>query len=171
MIQLMLAVVLLQDSVPGTYSLEACREACTSADAVEIVAKGFIVLAANQSGCFDIERQDDYPSYLAVHRQGYTSWSQPTADSVVFWTYHGPDASHLVRAALMDSGFVGRGHSSGAGIAYIQTSDEFILGRRIGPPDLNRCSIYREDRRAQWAGPLVMIVAAVGLGFALAASH
>ena len=171
MFPLFVAVVLLQDSVPGTYSLDACRESCTSADTAEIVAKGFIVLAANQSGCFEIRRLAHYPSYLAVHRQGYTSWSQPTADSVVFWTYHGVDASHLVRAALKDSGFVGTGHSSGAGVADIQTPDEFIFGRRIGPPDLNRCSIYRDDRRSRWAGPLVMVVAALGLGFALAGSH
>ena len=170
MLALLLAVALVQDSVPSTYSFVACREPCTSADTAGALATGFIVLAPNHSGCFEIAHREDYHSYLAVHRHGYTRWEWQSDDSLVFWTYRGPDASHVVRAIWTDTGFVGRGHSAGPYLAPSQVPDEFIVGRRLGPPDPNRCRIYRDDRRSRWAGPLLMMVAAVGLGFALAGS-
>ena len=168
MIALLLALTVVQDSAPGTYSLLACRESCATTDTTDALAKGFVVLGADGEGCFEITRLQAFRSHLAVHRDGYTGWRQnPESDTLVFWTYRGVDASHVVKAVLTNDGFVGKGHSAGAGAASLDVPDEFIVGRRLGPPEMNRCRIYRADRRSNVAAPLLMFLAAVGLGFAM----
>jgi len=172
MVLLLLALAMVQDPGSGTYSMVACREPCNATDSAAVVARGIIVLAADHRGCFDLTRHRHHPSYLALFEEGYTGWSHPTGtDSVRFTTYRSPDAGHRVSALLTDTGFVGTGHSWGAGVAYIDVPDEFIVGRRIGPPDMNRCGIYRADRRSRWMSPLIMTVAALGMGLAIMGSH
>jgi hypothetical protein len=172
MLAILLALIITQDSVPGTYALIACTEQCAPTDTALVVARGILVLGSDHTGCFDVTRRDAYNSYIALHRHGYTAWSRPSgSDSLLFGTYRSPDAFHRVRAVLTDSGFVGRGHSSGAGVASINVPDELIVGRRIGPPDMERCPIYREDRRSRWAGPLIMVMATLGFGLAIMGSR
>jgi hypothetical protein len=160
--------------VAGTYHLIACTAPCGASDTAAVIARGTLVLDSagpprhsfsrrTHAGCFVLERRRDHPSYLALFSQGYTSWDQPTPDSIVFDTYRSPDAGHIVRAAVTDSGFVGVGHSWGAGVAAIAVPDETIIGRRIGPPDAHLCPRYGELRRSRWLGPVALVLAAVGV--------
>lgn len=160
--------------VAGTYRLTACRAPCTATDTAAVVARGTLILDSAgpprdeffpraHAGCFLLERRRDHPSYLALFPQAYTSWDQPTPDSLIFDTYRSPDAGHVVRAVVTDSGFEGVGHSWGAGVAAIDVPDETVTARRIGPPDMRRCPSYGDMRRSRWLGPVVLFVGAVGL--------
>ena len=172
MIALVLVLVSAQGEIPGTYSVTACSAPCATADTALVVANGIVVLIADHTGCFDLTRRQEYASYLALSRHGYTRWSAPVGtDSLGFTTYRSPDAGHQIRAVRTDSGFVGLGHSWGAGVAYVDVPDEFIMGHRIGPPDPNRCAVYRADRRSRWASPLIMVVAAIGIGLVIGSSQ
>ena len=168
--------------VAGTYHLLACSSPCAASDSTVVVARGTLVLDSAgptrhtfsrraHAGCFLLERRRDHPSYLALFPQAYTSWDQPTPDSIVFETYRSPDAGHIVRAVLTDSGFAGVGHSWGAGVAAITVPDETLIGRRIGPPDARRCPRYGEIRRSRWLGPVVFVLAAVGANALLFRGH
>ena len=160
--------------VAGTYRLTACTAPCAGSDTATVVARGTLILDSagpprhsfsrrTYAGCFLLERRRDHPSYLALFPQGYTSWDQPTPDSIIFDTYRSPDAGHVVRATRTDSGFVGVGHSCGAGVAAIEVPDETVIGRRIGPPDATRCPRYGELRRSRWLGPVAFVLGAVGM--------
>jgi hypothetical protein len=157
----------------GTYEVLFCASPCNSSNRPDALAAGVLVLDSlpilsragfleKPNACFQFSRREHFDSYAVLFPAGYTEWHLfSTGDSITFDTYRSPDAGHSVTAALTDSGFVGLGHSSGAGVAAIDVPDEFVIGYRTGPPDVNRCSFVRKDRRSVWLAPLVFGATAV----------
>ena len=166
-------------TAPGTYDVLFCPSRCNSSDRPHALAAGVIVLDSipllsragfleNPNACFQFSRNKHFVSYAVLFPAGYTEWHLNAAgDSIAFDTYRSPDAHHTVRAALTDSGFVGVGHSAGAGVAAIDVPDEFVIGYRTGPPDARRCPFVRGDRRAVWLAPLVLGAATVATFFVI----
>ncbi len=159
----------------GTYFVLMCPAACSRSDSAHAVALGILVLDTVRTpahlplqgppnGCFDFRRRPTLESYAVLYTDGYTTWdTAASGDSIMFLTYRSPDAGHEVRAQLTDSGFVGLGHSWGAGSAYISAPDEFVIGYRLGPPDMRRCSIVRTDRRDRWLSPILFGALSLGV--------
>ena len=165
---------------PGTYEVLFCTRPCNRSDRSSAVATGVLVLDSvplvshggffleKPNACFLFSRSKDLDSYAVLFPAGYTAWRlSDRKDSLTFDTYHSPDAYHNVRAALTDSGFVGVGHSAGAGAAEIHVPDEYVIGYRAGPPDSDRCPFVRRDRRSVWLAPLVLGAATVATFYVL----
>ncbi|HWA40812.1 MAG TPA: hypothetical protein VG712_04320, partial [Gemmatimonadales bacterium] len=103
--------------------------------------------------------------------KGYFSWRYTDSTKALeFDMYHSPDAWGRVHATMNDTGFTGRGESGGAGVAEIADSKEFVVARRIGPPNTGLCprSTFEPlDRRAKpfplailgalWIGSLLYV--------------
>jgi hypothetical protein len=164
------AILQLQQSPGGTYRFVACTGPCAEGDSSLVVARGTLVLDTTVTrpethqrfGCLDLEVRRGHPSFLGLARHELTSWTQ-RADTIHFTTARTADAGHEVEAVVTDSGFVGHGHSWGAGVAEIHVPDEFVMGRRIGPPDRMLCKAYRESRRSKWLGPVAFVLGSIGL--------
>lgn len=156
------AILQLQQSPGGTYRFVACTGPCAEGDSSLVVARGTLVLDTTRFACLDLEVRRGHRSFLGLAGHELTSWTQ-RADTIHFTTARTADAGHEVEAVVTDSGFVGHGHSWGAGVAEIHVPDEFVMGRRIGPPDRRLCKAYRESRRPKWLGPVAFVLGSIGL--------
>jgi hypothetical protein len=118
-------------------------------DTSKVVAKGIVVLEvarpaqkeadADMPACFHIEKVKKVYGYLAVVSPARTTWWTAPGDSIGFLTYKTPEAHHVVEAQMSGDGFRGTGSSDGEGIGEIDVADEFVIGRRTGPPDTRQC--------------------------------
>jgi hypothetical protein len=169
---LLQAVLLPHRPAAGTYQVRFCAANCDAQPPGEVLASGILVLdtverpyevwpSGKPNACFDLQRSRHLHSYAALFPHSSTFWGRLGGDTIAFKTYRSPDAGHQVRAVLTDSGFVGVGRSWGAGVAEIHEPDEFVVGTRLGPPDLLRCSSVREERRWAWFTPPVFTVLAL----------
>ena len=151
---------------PGTYAIAFCSSPCVLADSARAPIHGTLVLdsatrgndwsfESSGNGCFHLSRDRHFKGYAALFPSGYTAWRYLAPDSIAFDTYRSPDAGHDVVAVLNDSGFVGSGHSWGAGVAEIHVPDEYVVALRLGPPDIDRCPVVRAVRRDSWLSPLL----------------
>jgi hypothetical protein len=133
----------------GTYTVTFCSSECTEADTSRVLAQGVVVLESapprqadpdgDMPACFHIEKKKNVYGYLAVVSPAQTKWWTAPGDSIGFLTYQTHDASHVVLARLTATGFQGSGSSDGEGLAEIDVADEFVVGKRTGPPDSRQC--------------------------------
>ena len=150
----------------GTYVLRLCRISCGAAYPRNVIRSGWVVLdtaalntkefpdsvqrmlalafmshpSDRPNGCFRLDTtRPEIETYAGLMRGGLLEWSRGAGDSVSFALYHSPDAGHEVRVIGTVDGFVGVGHSWGAGVASVDYPDDVVIGEYIGPPDLLRC--------------------------------
>jgi hypothetical protein len=156
----------------GTYEVRLCASPCDSQPPGELLAIGIVVLdsvplfrsrylLARPNACFQVRLGKALRGFAFNYPNGFTYWTrQPGTDSISFDTFGSVDAGHLVRAVLTDSGFVGTGRSW-AGVSWLGIPDEYVIGRRLGPPDPQRCSAVRSQRRWAWFTPPVFLALAI----------
>jgi hypothetical protein len=152
----------------GTFAIAACREPCEPGDERRSYVVGELVLfddpelAARlaiqktgqiipmrpgdegrswHNGCFEIRRtQKVTESYLGIDRRNVLMWERDTSTGVVtFSMFSDSHAGYSVEAVIRGEMLVGVGVSWGFGVAEISGPDDFIVGRRIGPPDTAMC--------------------------------
>jgi hypothetical protein len=162
MFHLLFVLASMQQAMPartaGTYAVTFCSSECRESDTSLVLASGVLVLdsmrvlvpagSEDRAACFRIEKRKNVYGYLAVVSPARTTWWMAGADSIGFTTYRTSDASHEVSARLVRGGFQGKGSSDGDGIAEIDVADEYVIGRRTGPPNQRTCGLLPP------AGPL-----------------
>ncbi len=75
---------------------------------------------------------------------GLTHWEARPPDSITLTLYRSADASHDILARIVNGRLEGRGSwfAAGDGAEREREGDlgsDFVIGRRIGPPDLDSC--------------------------------
>lgn len=161
------------DDPTGTFTIAACREQCSPGDRERGYVVGELVLyddpevssrlaiektgqimplrpgdenRPRHNGCFrltPIRELED--SYLGIDVRNVLVWERDATTGVVtFALYSSPDAGYLVEAVVRGQTLVGVGTSWGAGVAEISAPDDYILGRRTGPPNAAECREQRD---------------------------
>jgi hypothetical protein len=160
-------------SAAGTYEVRLCSSACDGQPPGELLAIGVLVLdtvplvpsryfSDSPNACFDFRLGRRLHSWAAFYPASQTYWYQsPGTNTISFDTFRSPDVGHRVSAVLTDSGFVGVGRSWGQGVSEARMPDEYVIGRRLGPPDPRRCSDVRSQRRWAWFTPPVFLALAI----------
>ena len=153
----------------GTYTLHVCRVTCDASAPRNEIRRGWVVLDSapiqlsqfpdsirqalemgttfrprhdSANGCFRLlTTRPEIKSYAGIEPGGLLRWEQISgSDSVSFALYLSPDAAHDVRIYSSESGFAGRGVSSGAGVAAVDYPEDIVVGEYVGPPNVARCA-------------------------------
>jgi len=146
-----------QDAVAGTYRIAACRQPCAPGDESQAYVVGEVVLFDSgegtvsprhhglpfglpPNGCYRLRKlQDAKDSYLGIDSQAGLHWDRDSSGTVTFALFRSPDAAYNVEAVVREATLTGVGTSSGAGVVSIDGPDDYVVGRRIGPPDATVC--------------------------------
>jgi hypothetical protein len=101
------------------------------------------------NACFVLDRGQTDETYAGITPVGVTVW-RPIEDSgnLEVSLFHSPDAGYVATIAVAGGRLHGRGRSWGAGDWHVDLPDNGIQGRRIGPPEWDRCFVAAEARAA-----------------------
>lgn len=168
----------LQSSSPpvGTYEIWMCKSTCAQRDSEEAIVAGYLVLLPDRlplyqvpdsarwyferqffdgepNACFALTRTDsEAKTYAGTAPVGSTHWARRRALPlrIAFSLFDSPDSGHEVEAELEQDHLRGIGTSWGAGGSDRNFSPDSVFGRRIGPPQLERCieAALQEQRKA-----------------------
>jgi hypothetical protein len=156
---------------PGTYETTICRGPC-GARGSRVLVTGKVVLqdpkntpAALPDACFVLARPDGAGTYAGITDPGTTCWTLGRDGSISISLFRSPGAGYDAKLSLTADGFRGRGKAWGGGAAA-----DYIVGRRIAPPDVGLCAdVSREatERRARALPPASLPGRAAALLYAL----
>lgn len=144
-------------NAPGTYEIIVCKEGCAFSDMRNVFVKGTVVLDGRRfptgdvrqiessfigpneefRACFSLTVLRNADSYAAFGGAGPTSWRM-TDGAIEFLTFRSPDAGYSVNVTMNGGGFAGTGISWGVGAADSHFTNDIVIGKRIGPPDLEK---------------------------------
>jgi len=93
---------------------------------------------AAPTGCFVLETVQAERTYAGIDAIGFLRWFG-TSESVRFNLYASSDAGYKATVAFSRAGFTGKGVSWGAGVAAPGFGPDALSGRRLGPPEVERC--------------------------------
>ncbi len=170
-----------QSSSPpvGTYEIWLCKDACVQSDSIQVIVAGHLVLLPDRlplhqvpdsarwyferqffegepNACFALARMDsEAKTYAGTAPVGSTHWASRSARPlrIAVSLFDSPDSGHEVEADLEQDRLRGIGTSWGAGGADRNFSTDSVYGRRIGPPQLERCiEAAVQERRKGPAG-------------------
>jgi hypothetical protein len=181
---------LLQAQAPitgtGTYVVAVCAQQCDGSDNSAARARGTLTLDSTtvqvsfgpvgSLGCFDIAPRSSLEARAAHRLHHYTSWTSwhtdPGIDSLVFFASVSYSDWRFVKVLVTESGFVGLAHSGGIDGLPIHSSDEFVIARRIGPPDHTLCHVAADGRpSAEWPSVLLFIAGSPGMAAFILHQH
>ena len=160
----------------GTYEVALCKAGpCSLDDTTRTLSRGFLVLFAGEmprvtgaagaaltgwylrsppNGCLSMTVPPPRSETFAAGGVRSTFWDMnPGGDSVRFSLYRSPDAGHEVIAGIRNGELTGGGRSWGVGVVNVRYPRDTIVGRRIGPPDIEPCLNPYRGRRPAAAPP------------------
>jgi len=102
------------------------------------------------NACFVLDRTHHAPTHAGIERAAVTTWARDSTGTIRTTLFQSPDAGY-VASFVVDQGSI-----SGTGRSWLAPERgvfprDFISGRRIGPPDRERCvrGIEAEAARQQ----------------------
>ena len=84
-------------------------------------------------------------SYLGIESHDWFRWEPYSTGTLVFPLYTSPDAGYEVEAVVRQGTLVGVGASRGGRDASWEGPEDYIVGRRIGPPNPAICATANPD--------------------------
>ncbi len=154
----------------GTYDVLVCKGPCSFEVSTNVVAKGVLVLAnasfapkslnqrsvlpferaygigGDPNGCFVLDTVQENRSYAGLIEVGMTLW-RTGLGRVQLELYTSPDAGYFATLTLTSDGFRGEGGSSGGGPAETVPGPDILIGKRIGPGDVDACVRAAAERQ------------------------
>jgi hypothetical protein len=151
-------------AVPGSgaYEFRICAAACSFGGGKNVKATGILVLFSNRipqsdvdkfdlmqfqwhaaghevlNGCFALQVDAGFPSYVGMHKIGLLSWSVAD-DSASIDLQHGADAGYRIEVTKHGNKLIGKGTSWGAGVARPDFGPDVIIALRIGNANIGVC--------------------------------
>jgi hypothetical protein len=149
-------------AIPGSYEVRVCSGPCSFADRSNVLAGGMLVLGAEAinpevttklkraryrpadslqgppNGCFIVSRIQNAHTFVGLIPLGFTHWSA-NSNRVQFGLYASSDAQYVASVVVDADGFKGSGVSNFSEFSDPLWPSDFLIARRVGPADVDRC--------------------------------
>lgn len=148
--------------VPGTYKILICSDACTPQSDLNVLAKGVMVLGAENmtedevegfqrkgfryayhgkagpNACFILFKHLHGRTLAGIKPRGLTQY-EANGLGFSFSLYSSADAGYDVVVSTTKRGFRGTGMSWGVGLAEPGRTTDIVVGQWIGEGDYSKC--------------------------------
>ena len=148
-----------ETNASGTYEIIVCKESCSFSDMTNVFARGIVVLDDHRlptrdgtqvepsfigpnevaRACYSMNVLRKADSFAGLSKQGISSWRM-SGGVIEFSIFRSADAGYEVSAHLNGAELFGYGSSWGAGVAAPHYTNDTIVGKRVGPPDIKNCT-------------------------------